>query len=546
MNPKLTIRSLGEPVCETEAAPNQTLLRAISDAGVFLDAPCGGEGRCGKCAVTLTPPGAKTLACRTLLQEDAEVDLPAAYNTQIEVHSPQNREGDRADGGAFLGIAVDIGTTTIAMHLTDIETGLRIATASSVNSQRIYGADVISRIKFSAENGHGKLTKLIREQLGALTLQLCGETGECCQNIRYITIAANTIMQHLAAGYSPVSMGTVPFTPESLFGTETPAWEGFPAAKDASIYYTPAITAYVGGDVTAGLLASGLESNSQLPHPPDPDPSINSPLKSNSPPSTLNAQLKNNSPLSSLNSQLNNILYLDIGTNGEIVLKSGDKYYCCATAAGPAFEGAEIEMGMAAVSGAISHVMYNAENGELKLTIIGESKNTRPVGICGSGLLDSLAVMLETGALDETGRLTDGSRFTIYDPQTPDAPEICITANDIRKLQLAKAAIAAGIQTLLHHAGLAEGDMDALILAGGFGSFLDKNSAAKIGLIPKSLLGKTITLGNTAGEGAAMALCSQAARQTLEAIRSRCEYIELSANRTFNDRFIEQMMFEAE
>ena len=390
-----------------------------------------------------------------------------------------------------LGAAIDVGTTTIALHLTNMETGARLATVSGANAQIPYGADVTSRIRYCAENGYETLTRVIREQIVSMINEACSLTGAKTEKIEHITIAANTIMQHLVAGYSPVDMGVAPFTPVSLFGEELPAWDGLPIAGNARIYYTPAISAYVGGDITAGLLAAGFE------HTPYP------------------------------------AIFVDIGTNGEIVIKQENKYYCCATAAGPAFEGAEITMGMAATNGAIDHVIWNDG---IEFSTIGGGK---PLGLCGSGLLDTLAVLLETGAVDETGRMLNQNKFWLEEQEG-----IYITAGDIRKMQLAKAAIAAGIQVLMHYAGITVSDVKSLALAGGFGSYMDLKSAARIGLFPKSLLSTAKTLGNTAGEGAAMALCSENARERLNKIRSSCEYIELSASTFFNDKFVEQMKFE--
>ena len=511
----------GRFICEIEGRPGETLLRGISRAGLFLDAPCGGEGRCGKCKVGIGPGSQEVLACQTHISKDMEISLPGLNYTQ---HEPLILNSQFPILNS-LGVAIDIGTTTIAAYLIALETGERLAAVSSINPQRTYGADVISRIRHCAENGHKALTELIRGHLAALTMQMCAAANVGYENIKIISIAANTIMQHLAAGYSPVSMGKAPFTPVSLFGEETALWEGFPAASGARIYYTPAIAAYIGGDITAGLLASGLWDDSQLT-------THNSQLSER-----INARLPG---LITPHSDGGCALYLDIGTNGEIVLLKDGIYYCCAAAAGPAFEGAEIEMGMAAVEGAISRIEWDGETSGLKLTVIGD---VPPVGICGSGLIDVLAVMLETGVLDETGRLDNNSQYTIHSSQLPGLPDIYITAQDVRKLQLAKAAIAAGIQTLLHHAGITESGISRLILAGGFGSYLDKYSAAAIGLFPESLLPVTHVLGNTAGEGAALALCSEAVRQTMEDIRSRCRYIELSSSRVFNEQFIEQMTF---
>jgi len=396
-----------------------------------------------------------------------------------------------------LGVAADIGTTTIALHLIDLETGERLDTQSGMNSQAPYGSDVTSRIKYCTENGHEKLTSLIREQIQSMICEACRITKTQTYDIEYIVIAANTIMQHLAAGFSPVDMGVAPFTPVSLFGEEMPVWDELPVAKNAEIYYTPAISAYVGGDITAGLMAAGFE---ELKEP---------------------------------------AIFLDIGTNGEIVLKHENTYYCCATAAGPAFEGAEISMGMAAVKGAINHVLLN-KNGELEFSTID---NTEPVGLCGSGLVDILAILLETGTVDETGRLLEkqedgSSAFNINNTG------VNVTAGDIRKLQLAKAAIAAGIRVLIHFAGIKESDVKLLALAGGFGSYMDLDSASRIGLFPKMLRNTAKSFGNTSGEGAAMVLNQKEVNTRLEKIRAQCEYIELSTMTFFNDNFIEQMAFE--
>ena len=551
--PKLRISQPNKVICEIDANFGDTLLKAISDAGVYLDAPCGGEGRCGKCLVHVkakTKSGAENLtevlACLAYVDGDMDVYLPGETVMKIigsseeglsqckcNCEGKQERECRRSceiEKNAILGVAIDIGTTTVVARLINLETGRRIGVASGVNAQRVYGADVISRIKYCSTNGHEKLTKLIRVQIKELIRQMLTEIvglksseglleenslneNESIAKIENIVIAGNTIMQHLAAGYSPVSMGSVPFDTISLFGKTTPVWEELlelPISPDAEMYYTPAIAAYVGGDVTAGVLAFETAFNFS----PGGD------------------KVKNT------------VLFLDIGTNGEIVLKHENKYYCCATAAGPAFEGAEIEMGTAAVNGAISHAAWNEERGELELTVIGEAA---PIGICGSGLLDILAFLVEKNFVDETGRLEPeqdglwsgaGNKDRFYITKS-----VYITPEDVRKLQLAKAAIAAGIQTLLSYVNITEEQVDALILAGGFGNFLDKKSAARIGLIPPSLLPVTHALGNTSLDGATIALCNEHAREKLEDIRNRMEYVELSTSRLFNDQFIEQMMF---
>ncbi|MDR2357933.1 MAG: ASKHA domain-containing protein [Oscillospiraceae bacterium] len=505
--PEVKVYRSGALIARSESAPGVTILKHLSDAGIFLDAPCGGRGRCGKCLVRLSPDGAETRACQTSITGDMDVYIPGEMEMEI-AGDDAAAKGATVAADEPLGVAVDIGTTTVVAHLTSLRTGIRAATASGVNAQRPYGADVISRIQYCASNGHEQLTALIRGQLRDLITRACADAGADPRGIEYISIAGNTIMEHLAAGLSPVGMGVAPFRPLSLFGDETPVWDDLGVAHGATVYFAPAISSYVGGDITAGMLSAGLEDTE--------GPCV----------------------------------YIDIGTNGEIAMKLGERYLCCATAAGPAFEGAEISMGMAAVPGAVNHVVW--EDGAVKYTTIGGAPAE---GLCGSGLLDALALLVRQGAVDETGRLlpreeTSGAISEYLESR--DGKNIFRLARgckvymdyaDVRKLQLAKSAIAAGIQTLLTHAGIDEGGVRAFVLAGGFGSFMDKDSAAAIGLFPKIFLPATRAVGNTAGEGAALALRSAEARATLGAMRERCEYIELSTSSVFNEQFVEQMMF---
>ena len=511
MKPTIKIYRSGEVVSTSEAEPGESLFTRIGAVGLFLDSPCAGIGKCGKCKVKLSPDGEEVLACRTFVEGDMNVYLPDALEMQIaDSGTTSAAQGaiTRVPGEALegrFGVAIDIGTTTVVAHLTELESGIRVATASGVNAQRTFGADVISRIQYSAANGHETLTRLIREQLSSLILEACTASGVSTDDIEYIAIAGNTIMEHFAAGYSPVGMGVVPFSPISLFGDELPAGEDLPVAKNAKVYFAPAISSYVGGDITAGMLAAKLEDTKGP------------------------------------------VVYLDIGTNGEIVLKNGDMYYTCATAAGPAFEGAEITMGMAAVNGAINHCRW--ENGII-LSVIGD---VEPRGLCGSGLLDALAILLDCGVVDESGRMLDADEIDhpisefICDVDGKNAfflsSDVYLSASDVRKLQLAKSAIAAGIQTLLHHVGIDEEEIAQFVLAGGFGSYMNQYSAARIGLFPSCFLPVSSTLGNTAGEGAAIAVFSEDARTKLEDMRRRCEYIELSTSMVFNEQFVEQMMF---
>ncbi len=489
------------------AHAGDTVLAALQQSGITApEAPCGGNGTCKKCLVLVD--GQEVLSCQTSVTGDHTVIIPEQNSGAVIalegecVHFPHTPEPG-------LGAAVDIGTTTVVAHLYDLATGRLLGTRSGMNAQRAFGSDVISRIQYANENEGGleRLTDTVREQLGGYLADLCAEHGRTADELSKVVIAANTVMEHIYAALSPATIAVAPFTPLSLFGT----WENgaaFGLSRQAQVYLVPAVAGYVGGDITAGILSSGAY-RAERP-----------------------------------------ALFLDIGTNGEMALGSAaEGFTCCATAAGPAFEGAVISQGMSATVGAIRAVEF--ADGELKLEVIG---NTVAEGVCGSGLVDALAVMLSLGAVDETGRLLppdeapeealpfvdeddDGAVFRLTDT-------VCITEADVRQLQLAKAAIAAGICTLLDEAGLDADDLSHLYLAGGFGNYIRKESAAAIGLLPTKLLDRIVSVGNSAGSGAAALLLSRQAREDLDALTPNCKYIELSGHKAFNDYYIECMMFE--
>lgn len=466
-----------------------TILEALRPCGAAIHAPCGGNGSCRRCTVTISGVcadmqggvreyrGEEVLACRQRIAGDISVFLPEreGENKGISLSS-----ASITGGGAGLGFAVDIGTTTVAAYLYDLSSGLCIAKTGGMNAQRSYGSDVISRIQHSASpEGLEHLTGAIRRQLGALAKELCPDLSR----IKYVSIAANTVMEHIFAGMSPVGIGVAPFTPLSLFGEEIN--ESLIEGIDAPIYLCPAIAGYVGGDISAGLLSSGAYRSEDT------------------------------------------VLFIDIGTNGEMALCSPEGILSCATAAGPAFEGAETECGSPAMDGAINRV-----DTDLKFTTIG---NEEPASICGSGIIDAVAALLVNEIVDETGRM-DGERYEFSD-------KVYISGGDIRRIQLAKAAIRAGIDTLLKKSGKSCGDIDRVLIAGGFGAYMRTVSACAIGLLPPGLLERTEHIGNSAGMGAAMAL-TEAGRKTLSDIVKRCAYVELSGDAVFNGCYVDAMMFD--
>ena len=399
--------------------------------------------------------------------------------------------------------AVDLGTTTVVARLYDLASGAELATESGWNTQAPYGADVISRIQYTLEQPDGlqELSQRSREQVWALIERALARCGREADTLREITLAGNTVMQHLFAGYSVRGIAAAPFRPETLF-----AAPGDETLHGVSVHLAPCVAGYVGGDITAGLLAAGL---AELP---------------------------------------GEHLFLDIGTNGEMALGGRGGFTCCAVASGPAFEGAGISCGMPGVDGAVSRVRYDRG---FVYDVIGGGV---PKGLCGSGLLDLTAVLLRLGAIAPGGRLLppEQAPAALRRHLTHDAdgngcfhltPEVSLTAADVRNLQLAKAAVAVGIRVLLQQRGLTPEQLDGVYLAGGFGSYLDPESAAAIGMLPRACAGKLHTLGNTALTGAATLTLDGAQWQRIRAISRACSYLELSGRADFAAAFTENLSF---
>ena len=499
------------------ASASESLLGALRNAGYTEpDAPCGGNGTCRKCLVTVTGTlksvetgevrtveSEQLLSCRYYPAGDCAVTIRAREKMNVVTKGA----GQIAGGGEGLGFAVDIGTTTVAAFLYDLATGKRLGAEGGRNAQRAYGADVISRITRCSEGKLPDMRDGIRRQLTGFARDLCAKAGRPVSDIRRIAIAGNTVMEHLFAGLDPTNIGIAPFTPESLFGDVWNSAELLPElGVEAELYLCPCVAGYVGGDITAGLWASGGDEAEGL------------------------------------------WLYVDIGTNGEMALGNGKGYVSCATAAGPAFEGAEIACGMDGSAGAIDKV--KAVDGDIEVHVIGEGK---AVGICGSGLIDAVSALLTVGAITEAGRMLppdeapekvrdrvfrreDGSMAFMF------KDGVFIAAQDIREVQLAKSAIRAGAETLLQLRGVTADEITSLVIAGGFGSFIDKASALHIGLLPQVPLEKIRHVGNAAGAGAALSL-PKAGEAALNAFNKKCSYLELSGSSEFNENYLEYMAF---
>ncbi|MCL4407316.1 MAG: ASKHA domain-containing protein [Thermotogae bacterium] len=408
------------------------------------------------------------------------------------------------------GIAVDIGTTTIAAYLEDLRSGEKIDVYSSMNPQRIFGADVITRIDHTIRKAEGldEIQKVMTEELNKIVDEFCKRNGIDVENVYEIAIAGNTTMIHLAFGIPAKNIANAPFIPAFTSAIEIKANEiGVKINPQGYILSLPSVASYIGADIVADILSSRMYEKDEIS------------------------------------------LLLDIGTNGEIVLGNKDKLVACSAAAGPAFEGTEITFGTGGVIGAIDHVDLTKH--PAYTTIGGEA----PSGICGSGIVDAISEMTKFGIIDTTGKMCskdeinlDGDisqRIIQYkgEPAFLIDDKICITQGDVRQIQLAKGAIYAGIKVLMKKAGINFEDIKKVYIAGGFGNYIDPDAASQIGLIPKSLTDKVIQIGNAAGSGAIMALVSDNELKTAIEIAKRVEYIELSNTDEFQEEFMNGMYF---
>ena len=480
----------------------------ISDL-LDIELLCAGNGRCGKCKVfargelsalsdaekqLLSVEEIKSgirLSCSAKMLGACEIATVASVSSSANILTDASTQNFAVSPDfASFGIALDIGSTTLAAQLYDAS-GALLSSVAMLNPQSRCGADVISRIEYSLKNGPELLAELIREAINALICELCRKASVDSQKIEQTVITGNTAMLYLLTSSSPLSLSRAPFEADRLFGEKLYARElGLSSLSETSEVYLPhCISAFVGADTVCALLSSQI----------------------------CNAA--------------DTAILLDVGTNGEMALKSGDALLVCSTAAGPAFEGVGISCGMRGETGAIDKVAL--VNGNLEPHVIGA---TSARGICGSGLVDAVASMLDLEYLDETGLLEDG------DVQICEG--ITITQADIRNVQLAKSAICAGVITLAKSASVSLTSIDRALIAGGFGSYLNMHSAARIGLIPKELERKASSIGNAALAGAAAILLNSASRAESERIAKSATVVELASNPIFVDAYINGMMFE--
>ncbi len=561
-----------------EVSEGTTVLEAQRMAGLKPDAPCGGAGTCGKCQVIIN--GRNVQACCTPVREDLQVDTavssslddaviltegfsrPVTFQPGITVHSIELKKtvpGDKrsdwermltalADAGAtdthlflpspdlasslyekcqkgglwhvihtdreildlwpekraFCFVAFDIGTTTLAGYLLDAANGRVLAVESRMNPQAQYGADVIMRADYALAHGTEELSRCIRSEINEMIGCLSKQTGRKRTDIFQVCIVGNTCMHHLFLGISPASLVHAPYTPAVSQSMTFPAIQyELDIHPKGQLLMLPNIAGYVGADTCGCLLAIRPDLKEEI------------------------------------------TLLLDIGTNGEMILGSRERLVTCSTAAGPAFEGAKIECGMRGTDGAVDHVSF--ENGVWHYTTIG---NHPAVGLCGSGLLDLTAQLLLHGFIDENGSLESGQNdsktFMLVPPNAAGNEKgVYLTQKDIREVQLAKAAIAAGIRILMKTLSITEDDVSCLYIAGAFGNYMDPVSAGIIGLIPRSLVKRIQPIGNAAGEGAKIALLNTKEWSLADTLAQNVEFVELAALPEFQDCFVDELEFSS-
>jgi uncharacterized 2Fe-2S/4Fe-4S cluster protein (DUF4445 family) len=419
-------------------------------------------------------------------------------------------------------IAFDLGTTTVVATLLDLDSGQPAAVASMLNRQQPYGADVITRISATMMDdlALGALRERAHETLASLTAEVCASGGVEPSEVYEITVCGNVTMMHLALGIDPEPLSMAPFTVSTHELPPVRAFEfGVHVHPRAPAFVFPSLGAYVGGDIVAGMLATGLTRDRRLR------------------------------------------LFIDVGTNSEIALGSSERVVATAAPAGPAFEAAQIRCGMRAAEGAIEGVSIR-DGSELALEVIGD---VPPVGMCGSGLVDAVAELVHTGLLDHSGRfIPDAEAFERF-PMLADRltkigeervfvlhwrgragdaeSSVFLSQRDVRELQFAKASIATGWSILVRELGVDAADIQQVLLAGSFGAYLTPLSAVRIGLVPKLALPRIVSAGNVAGEGAKIAALSLRERAEAYSILREVQYVELSGRTDFNDAFVDQLAF---
>lgn len=499
---------MGHRIRIEKATEGTSILQALQARGEYIPAPCGGNGTCGKCRVRFVqdPPvpsqadrkvlteaeiaDGVRLACRTAAVDGTVIEIEAGDEKQMDVASgfaldgePGRIQGQRdtAEGeknpeeGGTIVAAVDIGTTTIAMSAVETGSGRILATSTGINHQRSWGADVISRMEASNQGKGDLLQKSIRADLDLLREEL-----GLAQDTRMV-ISGNSTMEHLLQGLSCKTLGVAPYTPVDISLHEY-----------ENMTILPGISTFVGADIVSGIVACGIDQSEEI------------------------------------------CILVDLGTNGEMAIGNRDRIISASTAAGPAFEGGNISCGVAGIPGAVSSVEIS--DGEARVETIG---GLPPVGLCGTGVLETVYELLKEELVDETGLLDD----EYFDDGFPVEEGIVFTNKDIREVQLAKSAVRAGLEVLLEEYGADYDQIGRLYIAGGFGQKIDLKKAVGIGLLPEELLDRMVPVGNSSLAGAVMAACDPSVLERMRAVGENAEETALAENPLFSDLYMDNMFF---
>ena len=491
----------------------ENLMQCMLEQGAFVDNPCAGKGICGKCKVRVCKGNISDMTAeeRNWLNEK-EIAQNVRLACMTEAYGEILIEGMRGEreyqGMTFgvtpafeqeykecLGLAVDIGTTTVALSLVDRRNGEVLASTTAINAQKKFGLDVLTRISHEYEKPDTGIKDLQEAIVGVLNdciLEVTKAANVNQQDICDICIAANCTMTHMFLGVDARGIGRAPYKPQFLSAQALLAKDvGLNCNAHAKVYCLPHVSAYIGSDIVAGAYVCEMQKKA------------------------------------------GNVLFIDIGTNGELVLASKGRLYCCSCAAGPALEGMNITAGMRATVGAIEDIRI--QEGRTVLSVIG---NVQAEGICGSGILAAVKELLRAGIIKKSGAFEKayGKAFILQ-----EEPEILVTQGDVRQVQLAKGAILSGILTLLKTADLTAEELGTVIIAGQFGAHLPEDSLIGIGLLPLCVRERLQYVGNSAHTGAYMTLMSERVKKEMEALAKEMEYIELSGTEDYEKLFIKCM-----
>jgi uncharacterized 2Fe-2S/4Fe-4S cluster protein (DUF4445 family) len=554
--PKLTILPFKK---EVEIRSEETVMQALRKGGYEIEGPCNGQGICGKCRIRVENPAdvpqtphrriSETevrdkeirLACRLIPRGDITVHLPDDFSVDARILEGEHLGGIELKPAAVVvsrknaywmqyagedsevilqkwgaqfsakGLAIDVGTTTLVVTLFCLVTGKELSTASSINPQTKFGHDILSRIqKGSTEEGLAEVAGVVRKELNRLVQTACKKSNAMVDEILDVVIGGNTTMLTLAAAINPEPLGRLPFTVDIKGGASYAAKDfGLDVNPAGRIYVPPIVHAFVGSDITAGVLACGC--------------------------------LEKKKPS----------LFVDVGTNGEMGINNDGRFIVASTAAGPAFEGMGVSCGIRAVPGAVEAAYFDGETIDIK-TIDAQPAR----GICGSGIIDVVAALLKAAVVNPSGRMKtpdqkEGLQASVAERlRLIDDQPVCNIADgvffnqaDIRQLQLAKGAIRTGIDMLMSEANVTAEDLEDITLAGAFGYHLRPDSLATIGLIPEKLARKVRFAGNTSKTGCAMMLIDASLREYLEKEVQSVEHLPLAEKINFQKLFIENLNF---